>query len=860
MTATATTRPAPPDTRPAAVPEHRGDEATAVDGARWFAAAYLAVGALNYGYALVLTHLLAPGAFARFAAGQSLLLCASAVSVVAVPWVLAQELARSRDEEQRGAAVAFAVCTSLIGGVLSALAVGAIGVEFAGPLTAAVLAVVTLLIYLTRVTVGWLQGCERLRPMAGVAVAEAALKVGAGLVLVVLAHEAQVGALAAFGVGLLPYLLYWPRRRSGAPRRTWRGLLARTALWRRAAGIACLQGLVAVLAAADVVLVAILSHNSAQAAGYQAAAALGRTPYFVAGAVAMAFFPALSRRAAGTPLAARAVRMYTGVTLPLVAVCATVPAAVVAAVFPGSLSSAGPVMPWAAVSGFALGVISLAVLFFQAVDDYAVRGLLALGVPVQGAALLAGWQLGGVHGLAVGASCGLLVVAALVVRRLVRCHGAGVLAGLPRLAPLLLVGVLLVLRPHPVVWAAAAVLVSVHAVLRFLTERQEEPRRPRVVVSSYDDAQNPAYRGGGAVVIEQIARRLAERFEVTVLTVGRRGSVRTADGVTYRGLPLSWAGPRAGQLLFQAALPLMARRLRHDLWLESFTPPFSAALLPLFTRAPVIGLDQVRAGRVMWHKYHLPFFLAERLSFRCYRDLVALNEADAAELRRYSPRARVHVIANGVEDRPEPVQPVGGGDFILYLGRIDTWQKGLDLLLPAYRQAAPALPLVLAGSGTEGEERQLRRLLALHGRDDVTWLGHVGEEHKDRIMRESAFMVMPSRHETFGLVALESMAYGKPVLHFDLPCLRWMNGEGDLSVPAFDVAALAGGIRHLVEDGADRARLGRAAHLASRRLSWTVVTGHYLDLVQSRLACAAGDTAAIAAAQSPPEPKMIRTV
>ncbi|MDH6137104.1 glycosyltransferase involved in cell wall biosynthesis/O-antigen/teichoic acid export membrane protein [Kitasatospora sp. MAA4] len=845
--------------QPAAVPQHRGEEARALDGARWFAAAYLAVGALNYGYALVLTHLLAPGAFARFAAGQSLLLCASAVSVVAVPWVLAQELARSRTEEQRRDAVSFAVCTSVAGGLVSALVVGAVAAQFAGPITATILAVVTLLIYVTRVTVGWLQGNERLRPMAGVAVAEAALKVGAGLLLVVLAHLTDAGALAAFGAGLLPYVLYWPRRRAGELRRSWRRLLSHRALWRRAAGIACLQGLVAVLAAADLVLVAMLSHSSAQAAGYQAAAALGRTPYFVAGAVAMAFFPVLSRRAAGTPLAARAVQMYTRVTLPLVAICATVPPAVIATVFPGSLASAGPVMPWAAVTGFALGAISLAVLFFQAVDDYAIRRLLGLGVVIQSAALLTGWRIGGVRGLAAGASCGLLIVAALVVHRLVRCHGAHVMALVPRVWPLVLVAALILLRPHPVLWAAASVLVGAHAVTRFLTDRHLDHGRARVVISTYDDALNPAYRGGGAVVIDHIAKRLAQHLDVTVLTAGHRGTQRTPDGVTHRRLPLSWAGPRVGQLLFQAALPVMARRLRHDLWLESFTPPFSAALLPLFTRAPVIGLDQVRSGRAMWHKYHVPFFLAERLSFRCYRDLITLNDADAAELRRYSPRARVHVIANGVEDRPQPPQPLGGGRFILFLGRIDTWQKGLDLLLPAYQQAAPDLPLVLAGSGTDAEEQRLRRLLQQHGRE-VTWLGHIEDEHKDQIMRESAFMVMPSRHETFGLVALESMAYGKPVLHFDLPCLRWMAGHGDVSVPSFDVAALAGGIDHLVRDENNRARLGLQAHQASRRHTWGAVTQCYLELVQNRLATAAGDTDAITGTHAPADPKMIRTI
>ena len=57
-------------------------------------------------------------------------------------------------------------------------------------------------------------------------------------------------------------------------------------------------------------------------------------------------------------------------------------------------------------------------------------------------------------------------------------------------------------------------------------------------------------------------------------------------------------------------------------------------------------------------------------------------------------------------------------------------------------------------------------------------------------------MVMPSRFETFGLAALEGMSFGKPVVHFDLPALRWM--DGDVRVPPFDVFGLAGGMRDLL--------------------------------------------------------------
>ncbi|MFJ9810305.1 glycosyltransferase [Streptomyces sp. NPDC101158] len=356
-------------------------------------------------------------------------------------------------------------------------------------------------------------------------------------------------------------------------------------------------------------------------------------------------------------------------------------------------------------------------------------------------------------------------------------------------------------------------------------------REKRVVVSIYDDAENSDYRGGGALVVEKLARRLAEHYQVTVVTAGRKAGSAERHGIRYVTLPVCRAGPRAGQLLFLALLPLVARRIRHDVWLESFTPPFSTSFLPLVSRSPVVGIDQGRSAEALWRRYHLPFFLVERIGLRCYRHIVVLNEADASAVRRLSPRASVHVIANGVEQRRLDDARLGSGDSILFLGRIDTWIKGLDLLLDAYGSARPPMELVLAGRGTATEEHRLDQLLAERG-DGVRWVGYADEELKQRLLRDSAFLVVPSRHETFGLVALEGMSYGKPVLHFDLPALRWMRGGGDVAVPPFDAAAFGERMAALASDPVLRERLGRQAGLAAQHYTWDEMTGAYLALTR----------------------------
>ena len=353
-----------------------------------------------------------------------------------------------------------------------------------------------------------------------------------------------------------------------------------------------------------------------------------------------------------------------------------------------------------------------------------------------------------------------------------------------------------------------------------------------VVVSSFDNPEQAHYNGGGVAVVEMIAARLLPHFDVTVVTAAPSAGTVVRDGVRYRSMPIGRAGPRTGQLLYHAMLPRAVRRIPHDLWIENFTPPFSTSFLPLFSRSPVLGLVQTLSGDEMSSRYHLPFFAVERLGLRFYRDVVVLNPADQQLVQRYSRSAQVRLIPNGIPMRNLDEALLGSGEHILFLGRIDVWKKGLDLLLDAYRKSGLSTPLLIAGAGVPREERKLSRLISAAD-GNVRWVGHVVGQAKQELIDRSAFVVVPSRHETFGLVALEAMSRGKPVVHFDLPTLGWM--DGDIRVRPYDIGALAAQMRDLAADEAARRTLGRTAHATAQRYSSDATGDRYLDVVRELL-------------------------
>ncbi|MFF7133784.1 hypothetical protein ACFZBZ_15660 [Streptomyces sp. NPDC008196] len=445
----------------------RPDVVTAVHGARWITASVMIVGVVNYGFALLLTRLLDVASYAVFAAGTGLVLSAVTVARVTIPWVLAQALARARSDAERGDAGRFAIITSAGGGVVAAGVVAGVAAGFAEPATTTALALTTLCFYVTSVPVGRLQGEERMRTLSLLGVAEVVLKTVVGVALVVVLGMGATGALAGFGVGLLPLLLWWPTLPQGSGR-PWRSASVNRDLWRRALGIARVQGLVALVAAVDVVLVILLPTDRSAAASYQASVTLSRVPLFVASAVSIAFFPALSRRRADTSLSASAVRMYVIASLPLAVIVATAPGPVLTTVFPTSYSMMGVLTAFTAITGFAIGAINLVVTFSQAVDDYVCVRRQIVGLVGYALALLVGWRMDGVHGMAIGGAVGSVGALLLLVHQRVRRQGTAFLSRMPVVEPLLLAGVLVLLHPYPPVWMIAATAIGLRAVERFL--------------------------------------------------------------------------------------------------------------------------------------------------------------------------------------------------------------------------------------------------------------------------------------------------------------------------------------------------------------------------------------------------------
>jgi phosphatidylinositol alpha-mannosyltransferase len=187
---------------------------------------------------------------------------------------------------------------------------------------------------------------------------------------------------------------------------------------------------------------------------------------------------------------------------------------------------------------------------------------------------------------------------------------------------------------------------------------------------------------------------------------------------------------------------------------------------------------------------------ARRLDVR-----TAVSDAARDLIARYFP-ARYLLTPNGVDmerfSTARPLDLPSGPKRVLFLSRIER-RKGLEVLIQALTRVRDIdVELLVAGTGPE--ERSCRAL-AERLRVRARWLGHVSEGDVARAYRSADVYCAPGLgRESFGIVLVEAMAAGIPVVCSDLPGFRAVAGGAATLVPAGEAGALSDALRAVLTD------------------------------------------------------------
>jgi D-inositol-3-phosphate glycosyltransferase len=279
---------------------------------------------------------------------------------------------------------------------------------------------------------------------------------------------------------------------------------------------------------------------------------------------------------------------------------------------------------------------------------------------------------------------------------------------------------------------------------------------------------------------------------------------------------------------------------------------------PLIQMFHTLGLMKNRVARTDHESEPNERVKVEKRLLREADSVIAATQAEVAQIQwlYQTGTDRVVVIPPGVDTvHFYPIESDEAREYIsmdedtrmvLFVGRIEAL-KGIDTLIKAMarlqeegflenNRVCVAIIGGEAGASDEQLTAEMSRLQSMRldaGLDDIVkFLGKRDQDTLQYFYSAAEMVVVPSHYESFGLVALEAMACGTPVVASETGGLAFLvrDGETGFHVPAGNDIALAERIKQLLTDEVLRERMGRTAASYARQYDWSVISDQVIDL------------------------------
>jgi alpha-maltose-1-phosphate synthase len=369
----------------------------------------------------------------------------------------------------------------------------------------------------------------------------------------------------------------------------------------------------------------------------------------------------------------------------------------------------------------------------------------------------------------------------------------------------------------------------------------------------------PEVYGGAGVHVEYLARELGGLVR---LTVHCQGADRP-QAIAHR----PWdrlADANAALQVISADLSMTAAVGGADVvhshtWYANLAGHLASVLYGIPHVMTVHSLEPLRPWKAeqLGGGYALSSW-CERVAVESAAAVIAVSAGMRSDVLSAYPAVdpdRVHVIRNGIDTSEYAPDPRSGvldrygvdpaRPYVLFVGRI-TRQKGLPVLLRAAEHLDPAVQLVLCAGLADTPELEAEvTVLVEHlrsTRSGVTWIaGMLPKREVIQLLSHATVFACPSLYEPLGIVNLEALACGAPVVASRVGGIPEvvLDGQNGLLVPPDDPPALAKAITELAGDPARAASMGELGRRwVSSEFSWAAIAqqtvGLYRDLIRAQ--------------------------
>jgi glycosyltransferase involved in cell wall biosynthesis len=268
-----------------------------------------------------------------------------------------------------------------------------------------------------------------------------------------------------------------------------------------------------------------------------------------------------------------------------------------------------------------------------------------------------------------------------------------------------------------------------------------------------------------------------------------------------------------------------------------YFPCFSAKIVSMLRRKPIV---------ITWHEIWGDYWneylgykgylgeLVERMTARLSDCNIAVSESTKRSLIRLGGK-NIYLIPNGIDlEEIQETPPAERGYDILFAGRLIK-EKNVDKLISIIPQIKEDFPDVKCGIIGDGPERKklMKLVNDLDLRNNIEFLGFLQYEDVIAYMKSSDLFVLPSTREGFGIILLEAMAAGTPVLAVrskHSAASDMLDGKNGLLC---DPDELKNSILNLLGDESLRRKLIKGGYEYSKEMGWDKITGKVLEVYEN---------------------------
>ena len=351
---------------------------------------------------------------------------------------------------------------------------------------------------------------------------------------------------------------------------------------------------------------------------------------------------------------------------------------------------------------------------------------------------------------------------------------------------------------------------------------------------SYDSVQNPWIGGGGAYRDSEVLSRMRAHFDGVKLFVGYYpGAKRRIE----KGVEIIPLGIGKNEILSRITFTIAAN------WKLLWQPqiptglslsPYAPLFMVLLHRKKSYGVLHHIIGN-NWTKKLGPFgFIAKWIESNYYRLLehfIISNDVVAEQIAELNPSAKILRTGNGFADNLLQVEDTSqaSSPTLLFIGRLDPFMKGLDILIESFalvHKKNPQVKLILAGRGDQESQEKLTSMAKnVNLENKVIIKTNITEADKRKLLSECTIFVSPSRFEGWGIAAVEANAAGKPVVVSEASGFKNSISQGvsGIRVAIGDTEALAAALLELLANDEQRKLMGRQAREWARQFTWDII-------------------------------------